>query len=120
METILNNVISLGAIGGAALTLANVNDKFNPFKFMRDMRDESRENNKINKKEHEELFSSLVENKIETLGMKICSSFIPMEERLKAGYEYKKLGGNGSISIVYDELRQEYSKKIEKENNKRK
>lgn len=44
------------------------------------------------------------ENYLSTLRLTICSEEIPLEERIKAGDKYIKLGGNGAVKHKYEEL----------------
>ena len=47
-----------------------------------------------------------------TLRLTIMSEEIPVEERLKAGEEYVKEGGNGAVKARYQLLIKEYQKEI--------
>lgn len=46
------------------------------------------------------------------LRLTIMSEEMPMEERLKAGEEYVKEGGNGAVKARYQILIKEYQKEI--------
>jgi hypothetical protein len=41
----------------------------------------------------------------------VCSRDCPDEERLRAGYEYLKRGGNGEIQMIYEALKEAAKKK---------
>lgn len=51
------------------------------------------------------------ENYMRSLQLVIMSSEMPLEERLKAGEEYVKNGGNGEIKAKYKVLQQEYEER---------
>ncbi len=52
------------------------------------------------------------ENYINNLQMKIMSPFMPLEERVAAGYKYtEELHQNGPVHLEYELLQEEYKKK---------
>lgn len=56
------------------------------------------------------------ENYLRSLQLVIMSSEIPLEERLNAGEEYIKNGGNGEIKAKYKVLQHEYEERQEQHN----
>lgn len=57
-----------------------------------------------------EFNNNLNENTLSTLRLVIINEKMPLTERLKAGAEYTKLGGNGEVHALYDFLCEEYKK----------
>lgn len=55
------------------------------------------------------------ENYMGNLQLKIMSEEMPISERLKAGEEYIKHGGNGEIKAKYKVLQEEYAKEVRHE-----
>jgi hypothetical protein len=45
----------------------------------------------------------------------ICDRRLPDDDRLNAGEEYLKRGGNGEIKVRYEALKRAYTEKLEKE-----
>jgi hypothetical protein len=48
----------------------------------------------------------------------ICDSSIPIEDRLDAGDEYTKRGGNGKVKAYYEALTQDYINMLKTEKTK--
>lgn len=57
-----------------------------------------------------EFDKNLKSNTLSTLRLVIINEKMPLTERLKAGAEYTKLGGNGEVHALYDFLCDEYKK----------
>ena len=131
IDMIINNLITTGSIGAVFLTLAKVNDRFNPFnpiikkldKFndvledsLDDIYDQLKQSDIENQVSHEEMKQTLKEHRIELLRLTLCSTEIPLTERLKAGDMYVKLGGNGEAKVIYKKLQEKFGDTIEKDN----
>lgn len=55
------------------------------------------------------------ETYLTTLRLTIMADEVPLEERLKAGDEYIKNGGNGAVKAYFETLKEEYQEEVKKE-----
>lgn len=55
-------------------------------------------------KKIEKLEKHQKETHLLTLRIAVVSNEMPLEERIKAGDEYVKMGGNGAVKHLYEEL----------------
>lgn len=60
----------------------------------------------------EEFEKGLKTNTLSTLRLVIINDDMPLQERINAGEEYVKLGGNGAIHAMYDQLVENYKKEV--------
>ena len=51
-------------------------------------------------------------NTLSTLRLVIINEDMPLQERINAGEEYVRLGGNGAIHAMYDKLVEDYKKEV--------
>lgn len=57
---------------------------------------------------------NLNKNRIEILRLIIINENMPLDERVNAGEEYTKMGGNGSVHALYEILLEKYKNQLEK------
>lgn len=57
--------------------------------------------------------SNLNENTLSTLRLVINDENMPLDERINAGEKYVSMGGNGSIHVKYDYLKEQYKKELQ-------
>ena len=64
-----------------------------------------------NKKIHKEL----KQNSLDTMRIAICSTEIPLKERVDIGKRYIGAGGNGSVKVIVHSLEKKYEEELKKE-----
>lgn len=60
----------------------------------------------------EAIKSGLKEDRLSILKLIIINKAMPLDERVNAGEEYIKNGGNGSVHVKVEELKERYKKEI--------
>ena len=63
----------------------------------------------------EDIKDKLKEDRLSILKLIIINKEMPLDERVNAGEEYIKDGGNGSVHVLVDKLKEKYKKEIEKD-----
>ena len=62
-------------------------------------------------KKYDEMNALLKDNTIHLLKIAVLDEKLPLTDRIKAGEQYIKLGGNGFIKKKYEHLLEEYDKR---------
>ena len=72
--------------------------------------------NDINKiqNDNKEIHEELKRNSLDTMRIAICSSELPLKERVDIGRRYVDAGGNGSVKVLVHTLEQRYEEELKR------
>ncbi len=94
----MQTIITLGSVVGACSAIILACAKVYSFFRKKEKRDETNERH-------------ILENYLDIKRLVITSPYMPLRERIKAGDEYIKRGGNGEVKLLYNAILEQLDEK---------